>query len=146
MSTVADIHTTANSATAESDLIEEERRDAAARPLAIAHSSAGGRLIMGNDNGSPIARWVEGGDVPVGSVEADADGDGWSSISPSFQPTTYAAASQSSPIAPLPPTRPPAVSVPSPDPVLPVCSNGLAAWRQVFPAACMKIVRNASRK
>lgn len=145
MSTVADIHTTANSAIAESDLLEEERRDAASRPMNITHSSAGGRLIMGSDNGSPIARWVEGGDVPVGSIDAD----GWSSISPSFQPTSYAGTAQPSPIAPLPPItgqRPPAVSVPSPDPVLPVCSNGLSAWRQVFPAACMKIVRNASRK
>jgi hypothetical protein len=143
MPPVAEIHTTANGALADSDLLLEEERQAAAQPLPIAVNSAGGRMLCSQEGGSPHARWIEGG-AAVPDMRLENDADEWADVGPAAP--SPPPARMLAPPAPLslspqlsPHPTPPSRASPDPD------AAGLGQWRQLFSAAELKLVRNATR-
>lgn len=167
MSSVADIHQAASSSAAIDQFCEEDGAVGAALSAMVSPSSAiaaaNPRILVTSEGGvgdldAPVARWIENGpqEIRVGTVELDADG--WNNVSPApHQPmesmavplpipvfqsprsaTGFAAASSPAAASSVPP-------LPIPSPVLPLCSNGLTAWKQLHKQASMKIVRNAAR-
>jgi len=135
---VAEIHSTSSGALADSDLLEEERR-VSAQPHPLAINSAGGRMLVSSEGGSPHARWIEGGAVPeIRLSSAEPEADEFVDIAPSPLPAMVRAAAVPSPqLSPQPVLSGP----PSPDPE----AAGLSQWKQVFASAELKLVRNATR-
>ena len=173
MSPVADIHQAASS-TAIDPLCEDEGAVGAALSALSSPSStlasANPRILVTSEGGVdldvPVARWIESGpqEIRVGTVELDADG--WNNISPApHQPmesmavplpipvfrsprsatATGSAATAAAGAAASPASARSLPPLPIPSPALPLCSNGLTAWKQLHKQASMKIVRNAAR-
>jgi hypothetical protein len=128
------------------DIIAEEMR-AAAQPLPIAVNSEGGRMLVSNEGDDAAAgRWMDSSAVPDARSSSPQAEEEWNDLGHAPSPagrTLAPTAQQPLPLSPAAPSQlsaAPAIAAPStPEPA------AAPSWRQLFSAASLKIVRDASR-